>query len=586
MDVKECYRLLELDSGAPPADLEAAYFKLLERWRPDRVAPTAGPEAIQQAERMIEKINEAFHTLKKVTPKAAEPAAASAPVSSTKAKISALAAADIAAAAPPPRPPASVPFPASASAAATVPAAAATPPPTPKAPISNLAPTPKPAEIVRSTPPPDPELATPPRKVDPWEAKLESLLPRNPKHRIAVIAGAAGLLLLLFVVFASTCSSKPVRRKAVAPPDPATVSQLVVKSNRANATIEATRTTAPGETATAAASGSADGAPEQSLANLPPGHYVLITRSAGWPELRQELTLTAGQTTEVTANFKSGSLRLDSVPTGATVKFGPTVLGKTPLAVPQLPVGECTLALHYPGWPEMTATVAVTENEETKETIRLPHGRLVVTSFPTGATVLLGKRVLGVTPLTIERFQAGSRTLMLQLKDFPSVQLPVNVEDQGEQNVRGVLANGFPLLDAPATLQAVWFELPANDPNRLSPHFDPFPGFHPQGSFVRNLNRKKLFETWLGKTYRFTGKVKSYNAANGQLEFVEQVSNLGKIRVSAQLLPVARDNKESVALLATKEATVTICGRFSAMEEFDRRGKPFEIEFTQADVVQ
>jgi hypothetical protein len=297
------------------------------------------------------------------------------------------------------------------------------------------------------------------------------------------------------------------------------------------------------------------------------------------------LFLTAGQTTEVTINFKSGSLRLDSVPSGAVVTFGQTVLGKTPLVVPQLPVGERVVSVQYPGWPAQAATVAIAEGVEVAASVRLPHGRLTVTSFPTGATVLLGKRALGQTPLTIERFQAGARTLTLQLKDFPPIELPVNVDDRGEQEVRGVLANGFPLLDAPATLQAVWFELPATDPNRLSPHFDPFPGFHPQGSFVRNLNRKKLFETWLGKTYRFTGKIKTYNPATGELEFAEQASNLGKIRVSAQLLPVARDNKENVALLSTKEATVTICGRFSAMEEFDRRGKPFEIEFTQADVV-
>jgi hypothetical protein len=396
---------------------------------------------------------------------------------------------------------------------------------------------------------------------------------------------ACSALALLVAAAGAGCGkseqAKAEERKAVAAAEALKQGRLVVKSNRANATIEAKLIPTAGATPAAI-----PGTVGQPIADLAPGKYAVIAKSEGWPDVSGEAEVAAGGTAEITLDFKSGSLRLDSLPTGATVVWGQTVLGKTPLVVAQLPPGECALTVNYPGWPPLQATVTIAENTETRESVRLPHGRLIIESGPSGATVILGKRALGQTPLTIERFQAGRKTLVLQSAGFPNLEVPVSVEDQGELKIRPLLAESFPLLDAPATLQAVWFELPPNDPNRLSPDFDPFPGFHKQGSFVRNLNRKKLFEQWLGKTYRFTGKVKTYDPAKGAVEFVEQVSSLGKIKVSAQLLPAARDDKEDTALLAAKDATVTIYGRFAEMEEFDRRNKPFEIEFTQADVVR
>jgi hypothetical protein len=403
------------------------------------------------------------------------------------------------------------------------------------------------------------------------------------KKRDRSAALAASALALLLVVLAGCGKSehaKAEEKKAVAAAEALKQGRLVVKSNRANATIEAQLITTSG-----AVPAAVPGTANQPIADLAPGKYAVTARSEGWPEVTGEATVVAGDTKEITLDFPSGALRLESLPTGATVVWGQAVLGKTPLVVAQLPPGECALALNYPGWPPLKTTVAIAENTETSATVRLPHGRLVIESGPAGATVLLGKRVLGQTPLTIERFQAGKKTLVLQAPGFPNLEVPVEVEDQGELRIRPLLAESFPLLDAPATLQAVWFELPANDPNRLAPNFDPFPGFHKQGSYVKNLNRKKLFEQWLGKTYRFTGKVRTYNPATGVIEFADQVSPLGKIRVSAQLLPAARDDKEDIALLTAKEGAVTIYGRFATMEEF-ARNRPFEIEFTQADVVR
>ena len=133
----------------------------------------------------------------------------------------------------------------------------------------------------------------------------------------------------------------------------------------------------------------------------------------------QEVRIEAARATEVALNFKSGSLRVESEPTGATVKRGNAILGKTPLTVPQLPPGELALALELPLWPALPFKATIAENQETIETLRLPHGRLVIESSPAGATVVFSGRALGQTPLTIERFQAGPRSSPSRPRIFP-----------------------------------------------------------------------------------------------------------------------------------------------------------------------
>lgn len=228
-----------------------------------------------------------------------------------------------------------------------------------------------------------------------------------------------------------------------------TTGRLAVKSNRANTTVEATRIPAAGEAASAIVKGADEGAAEQTLSALPPGKYAVTARSAGWPDMREEVTVDAGRTTEVAFNFKSGSLRLDSVPGGATVKLGGAVLGKTPLVIPQLPPGESQLSLEYPAWPATSFKTTITENVEATETVRLPHGKLTVESTPPGATVLQGKRALGPTPLTLERVPVGTMKLTLQAKDFPPLEVSVKVEDRRRGDGQPGVGLRFPPAGSP-----------------------------------------------------------------------------------------------------------------------------------------
>lgn len=379
---------------------------------------------------------------------------------------------------------------------------------------------------------------------------------------------------MAFVVLCTGgCGKSESKKKTAAEaPDPKTTGKLVVKSNVATAAVEVI-----GDSGS-----SAKGTAGQPLGGLAPGKYAIVVRAEGWPESRQEAVVVAGQTAEVDVPFKTGSLRVTSDPTGAAVRLGTNILGRTPLAAPQVPAGELQLSIEYPGWPAVALKTTITENQETAEAVRLPHGKLIVESSPAGAAVLLNGRSLGQTPLTIERFSAGTKKLTLQAPDFPPLVVTVKMEDQGETRISRDLGASHPVLDPATMLAAVWVETPKEDPNRLSPAFTDSTGFKSQNGIVRNLNRKKLFEQWLARKYSFEGVVKIYDREEGQVEFEEVKGDLTKHRVLAKLTPEARINKEFTALLV-KGATVAMHGKLTAVEEGKRAANGITFEFSAAD---
>lgn len=404
--------------------------------------------------------------------------------------------------------------------------------------------------------------------------------------------GLSAALALLFAASWSGCSKteppapgpvKPAKSAKTTPVgNPKTTGRLLVKSNRANTLIEATRIVPADAPAPTPIAGIDEGAAEQALAGLMPGTYTVTARSPGWPDVRAEAKIEAGLTTEIAIHFKSGSLRLESLPTGATVKKSGAILGKTPLVVHDLPPGDLDLTLEYPLWPVLPFKTTITEERETAATARLPHGRLIIESVPAGATVLFSGRTLGQTPLTIERFQAGTKKLTLQSPDFPALELSVTIEDGGEVRLSPLLSAAFPLLDPAAFLRAIWVETPKEDPEKIAPAFNPTTGFRSRNGIVRNLHRRKLFEDWLRRPYRFTGTVKSYNRDTGQIEFAEQRSELSRYRVYAQLSASARGN-QAFADQLTKGATIELYGKLSAVEEPTSASSYISIEFIESE---
>jgi len=401
----------------------------------------------------------------------------------------------------------------------------------------------------------------------------------SPRRRFGPLIVAGALIVFIFIVTKCVSRSPEQISAAAALHLAQTTGRLLVKSNLASTTVEATRLASAGEAASSGIKGTEDGAAEQVLAALPPGKYAVTARSAGWQDSRKEVNVDAGQTTEVAFFFKGGSLRLDSDPAGATVKLGEAVLGKTPLVIPNLAPGECRLTLEYQSWPVVAFKTTIAENTEAAETVHLPYGKLLVDSIPSGAAVTLDGRAVGKTPVTLERVPVGNRKLTLQAKDFPALVVTVRIEDRGNVIYSPSLGSGFPLLDPVALLQAVW--VPEKE-DKLAPQFDTTGIYQPKNGIVKNLHRKRLVEAWLGKKYHFSGTVKSYDQESGQIEFTEQKSELSRYRVLAKLSPGARNDKDPAALPA-KDAEFALYGRLSTVEEPKWPSKVITFEFSEAE---
>jgi hypothetical protein len=608
MEVKESYRILELSIGASRDEVDAAYFRLIERWHPDRAA-TKGPEAVREAERMVQAITEAHQTLSKIASSvtrpplsvpATPPAAAASPEaarvappqpslttppSGNKPRIAPLSTGQPDLNSPPPKPP-----PADTWAARSAPATGAAPAPTP-APEVPAAPPPAkknapPPRAASAPPPPSPTLepVRPPRELPESPPTFIDKLKRvsefydkwfpvdTARRRYGHIVIAA-IVITLLLLGRCTFSSHSKRDRE---PDPKTTGRLVVKSNLANVTIEANRITTPEDVTAASFSGSTD----QALVGLPPGKYAVKAKVEGWPEIHQEVDVGAGHATEVAMNFKGGSLHVDSDPTGASVRLGDNDLGHTPLDLPQLPPGECQLILQIPSWSAFPYKTTITAGVASTVMVRLPYGTVTVETSPPGATILLGGRNVGRSPLTLEHFPVGTRKLTLQAKDFPPLEVSVTVEDRAEVKVHKELASAFPVLDFGALLRNVW--VPDN-PDNFAPPFDGLSGpSAPRNGVIKNLDRKKLYAYWLRNRYCSSGVVKAYDKVNGQIEFVEEPNEYSKYRVLATLSSEARNDQDLAAQLV-KGATFNFYGRLTAVEEPRFLSKVITFEFSSVE---
>lgn len=400
-------------------------------------------------------------------------------------------------------------------------------------------------------------------------------------HRDKPWSLRAALLALITLSAAFTGCSKGQDEKNAADakaPDPLTTGRLVVKSNIPGTTIDVMRPASSEAKTPARLTGSTVEAAEHVLTGVPAGQHTLAARARGWPEIHQDVTVTAGSTTEVTVHFKSGSLRLDSDPTGAKVRRGENVLGQTPLVLSPLPVGECQLILDHPALSPLTFNTVISENQESVATAHLPHGKLTVETTPSGATVLQGKTVLGQTPLVLEKIQPGPKKLTLQAKDFPTLEVTTSVEDRGHTRINQPMGIGFPELDPAELLRTVW--VPDNA-DKIAPSFDSVTGPNqPRNGIVKNLHRKTLYENWLRRNFRLTSTIKSYDQQDGEIEFAEQKTDLCRYRIVAKLS--LNSIKPELTAQLSKGASVSFYGRLTAVEEPRWPLKVITLEFSEA----
>ncbi len=143
------------------------------------------------------------------------------------------------------------------------------------------------------------------------------------------------------------------------------------------------------------------------ITNVPAGSHTYIIRLSGYNDATGSVTVTAGQTTNVSVTLtpSTGSIYFTSTPSGADIYLDGTNVGMTPATITSVTPGTHSYTLTLSGYNNATGSVTVTTGQTTNVSVTLTSiittGSIAFSSTPSGASIYLDGTLVGTTPTTI-----------------------------------------------------------------------------------------------------------------------------------------------------------------------------------------
>ncbi|HXE43283.1 MAG TPA: PEGA domain-containing protein [Candidatus Baltobacteraceae bacterium] len=145
-----------------------------------------------------------------------------------------------------------------------------------------------------------------------------------------------------------------------------------------------------------------------------------------------------------------GTLTLSTTPKGVsyTVSGGAEVesrtdlTGTTPATLENLPTGDYQVQFQRDGWPVSIKSIQVPRNKTASAQQDFSAGTVVLTSDPSGASVMQNDRLFGMTPLTLTNLPPGELALQLQLAGFSPTNFTETVKAGGKSTRNIYFARG------------------------------------------------------------------------------------------------------------------------------------------------
>jgi serine/threonine protein kinase len=173
---------------------------------------------------------------------------------------------------------------------------------------------------------------------------------------------------------------------------------------------------------------SREGVTPQTIGDLPTGKYSIIARRGDW-EMRENVEVQRGETTDKSFAFVSAITNITSEPSGAEIFVDGKSRGRVPLRL-DLPAHVHDLVAHLDGWPDEQQKIDVNAQRENAAHFVFANGSVKITSAPGGATVIANGKDLGQTPLVIEEVKPGDVTYELRLSGYKQGSVSGKVEPQ------------------------------------------------------------------------------------------------------------------------------------------------------------
>ena len=142
----------------------------------------------------------------------------------------------------------------------------------------------------------------------------------------------------------------------------------------------------------------------------------------------------------------SGTLRIVSVPEGATVELNGIRRGVTPLEVKDIPKGRTSVTLTKAGFKPLTREISLKAGDSTELSVELEgeKGSLMLTSVPEGARFYIDGEAQGKGPLTLGAIKSGRYKVKAEMEGYGSLEKEIFIPLGGRvseefrlENVRG-----------------------------------------------------------------------------------------------------------------------------------------------------
>lgn len=166
--------------------------------------------------------------------------------------------------------------------------------------------------------------------------------------------------------------------------------------------------------------------------SLPEGRYAVELRAPGYEPYQATVQVRRGETTRLDVRLnpvsRTGTLLLESSPTGAEAYVNGTLRGRTPLRL-VLEEGTYQVELKAPGYEPYRATVRVERGRETRvsATLRpIRTGELYLEARPEGAEVYIDGRLMGRAPLRMT-LEAGLHEVRVLAPGYAEYRAQVEV---------------------------------------------------------------------------------------------------------------------------------------------------------------
>ena len=162
---------------------------------------------------------------------------------------------------------------------------------------------------------------------------------------------------------------------------------------------------------------------------LEPGKYAVRVMLPDFDPIEIELSVKPAQMLQPPV-FKlvrsKGSAQLASVPSGATFELRhlgePARRGKTPATLRDLPTGLYDVVAERGDW-KLKDRIEIKRGDVALKTFQFANGSVKIISAPAGATVSLGGRELGQTPMLLDEVKPGEVSYQLQLAGFKAAEV-------------------------------------------------------------------------------------------------------------------------------------------------------------------